>query len=176
MKVGGALYSGIKGARVFDAYKRQQENLLKDMRQKNDLWFNRRYNEVGTERADAQAALTAMRDAQAQRMANMAGRSAVMGSTNAMRAAEQNAQNQAIGKTIQGINVDSANRKTAIENSYRTQDNAIDDKQSALNKELYEHKSNQVKAAGDTISNMGDSIMGAGIGNIGDLKNIFKKG
>ena len=172
-KVGGGLYSAIKGRKLFDAYKRQQENLLKDMRQKNDLWYNRRYNELGTERADAQAALTAMRDAQAQRMANMAGRSAVMGGSTALRAAEQNAQNQAIGKVAQNINADSESRKETIENRYRTQDNAIDNKQSALNKELYEHQSGQIQKAGTTMGELADGMSGAL--NDTDVRGIWNK-
>ena len=59
---------------------RQQRELDKQERD-NQAWYDRRYNEVGHERADAQRLLTKMAEAQRQRTLDAAGRSAVIGSS-----------------------------------------------------------------------------------------------
>lgn len=124
LQVGGAIANGIFGARQA----RKQQRMLEEQRAKNERWFNRRYNEVGTERADARAALTAMRDAQQARIANQAGRSAVMGGSASAMAAEKQAANQAIGNTIANINANNESRKDSIEKQYMANDSAITDK------------------------------------------------
>lgn len=128
MQVIGGVANAILGAR--QAAKRRRE--LADKERNNTNWYNRRYNEVGTERADAKAALTAMREAQQQRVANAQGRSAVMGGSSAVGAVEKQAANQALGNTVASINAQQAQRKDAIETQYNKTRDAISDARSNI--------------------------------------------
>lgn len=104
---------------------KKQDAMVEAERKKNEQWYNRRYNEVGTERADAQAALTAMREAQKQRSANARGASVVAGGSAESAAAEKAAQNAAMAQAISSINVANEARKDSIENQYMAKDASI---------------------------------------------------
>lgn len=121
LSAGGAVAGGILG--VIERAK--QRKLLRQKEKENQRWYNRRYNEVGTERANAKKALTAMRDAQEQRVANARGRAAVMGGSSAAVAQEKQAANQALGNTVANINAQAEQQKDGIEKQYLAQQDAI---------------------------------------------------
>lgn len=136
----GSIIGGIMGAKSAS----KQRKMLEAEKQKNDAWYNRRYNEVGTERADAQAALTAMRDAQRERSAAARGAAAVMGGSAESAAAEKEAQNKAMASTIATINAANEARKDAIENQYMNRDASI----SAQQLQAEQNKANAIAQAG----------------------------
>lgn len=105
---------------------RKRERALTKREADNEAWYNRRYNEVGTERATAQAALSAMRDAQKARMQRSAGASAVSNASSESVAAEKAAGNKAIGDTVSTITAQDDARKDKIENQYRTEKSSIE--------------------------------------------------
>ena len=94
LKVGGAIAGGIMGAKSA----RKQARMIADEKNKNQAWFDRRYNEDSTQRAEAQAAITKMREAMKDRTAAAAGTSAVMGGTEESMAIEKEAQNKKISR------------------------------------------------------------------------------
>lgn len=148
----GAGLSALGGAR---AARRKRRELAK-READNNAWYDQRYNELGTERADAQAALSAMRAAQAQRMSSARGASAVMGASAGSVAAEKNAANQAMGQTIGQINANNENNKMAIENTYLQKKDDISNQR--LN--MYEQQSQNLAAAGSQLSSLGAGMMG----------------
>ena len=75
LKLGGAVAGGILGAQSA----KKQKQMLEAQQRENQDWYNRRYNEDATQRADAQRILTQTAEAIKQRNKSMAGRSAVMG-------------------------------------------------------------------------------------------------
>lgn len=154
LQIGGAVVNGILGARSAA----KQRKMLAQQKQDNENWYNRRYNEVGTERADAKAALTAMREAQAQRMANNAGMSAVMGTSSAQRAQEKQAANNAIGNTIQAINNASEARKASIENQYMTTKSTLSNKEMQMEQQRADNIANAVTNASKAASDMFGAI------------------
>jgi len=151
----GLIGSALFGAR---AARRKRRELDKQERE-NNAWYDQRYNELGTERADAQAALSAMRAAQAQRMSGARGASAVMGASAGSAAAEKNAANMAMGQTIGQINANAENYKQGIENAYLQRKNGIS--QQRLN--AYEQQAQNAANAGTQLSGLGAGMVGNGL-------------
>lgn len=116
MKIGGAVAGGVMGAKSA----RKQARMIAEEKSKNQAWFDRRYNEDSTQRADAQAAITRMRDVMKERTS--AGVAAVMGGTEESVAAEKEAQNKALAETTSNIVVNGEARKDSIEAQYQSRD------------------------------------------------------
>ena len=114
MTAASALYGGIKNAK---AYKDVIGN-IKQQQQDNQDWFDRRYNEDSTQRADAQALLTATEESIRNRNRQAAGAAAVMGGTDESVAAAKAANNQALVDATSKIAAAADQRKDAIENQY----------------------------------------------------------
>ena len=73
----GSIFGGISASK---AMKRVKNN-LEEQRRKNQDWYDRRYNEDATQRADAQAILTKTEESIRNRNKQAAGTQAVMGGT-----------------------------------------------------------------------------------------------
>lgn len=160
----GTALSALGGARAA----RQKKRELAKQEAYNNAWYDQRYNELGTERADAQAALTAMRAAQAQRMSAARGANAVMGASAGSVAAEKNATNLAMGQTIGDINKNSEAYKQGIENTYLQKRNDISNQR--LN--MYEAQAQNLAQAGSQLSKLGGGMMGGALDSLfGGKKN-----
>ena len=151
----GAGLSALGGARAA----RQKRRELAKQESENNAWYDQRYYELGTERADAQAALSAMRAAQAQRMSAARGAGAVMGASAGSVAAEKAGANMAMGQTISQMNANNENNKMAIENAYLQRKNDISNRRLGM----YEAQSQNLAAAGSQLSSLGSSIAGSGL-------------
>lgn len=157
MKIGGAIAGGRAASR---AAKRAKGIVEGQMKENND-WFDRRYNEDATQRADAQRLLTMTQESIRNRNRQAAGTAAVMGGTNEAVAAEKAANNQALADTMSQINAAAADRKDQIEGQYRARN-------AGLNQQLVNIEQNRaqniaaaasgVGAAGDTVADMGDAL------------------
>ena len=128
LQVGGSIYGGIKAAK---ANKQIADNLAKRQRE-NQSWFDRRYNEDATQRADAQRLMELTRKRIAERNQQAAGRAAVMGGDDAGLAATKQANNDAIADTASRIAASADTRKDTIEQTYIGTKNAISDQQNAM--------------------------------------------
>lgn len=149
----GAGLSAIFGARAA----RQKKRELDKQERENNAWYDQRYNELGTERADAQAALSAMRAAQAQRMSAARGASAVMGASAGSVAAEKAGANLAMAQTIGQINASAEQFKQGIENTYLQRKNDISNQR--IN--MYEAQAQNIAQAGGQLSKLGAGIAGS---------------
>lgn len=114
MKAVGAVAGGIAARKAA----RQQNKRLEEMLQENQDWYDRRYNEDATQRADAQRLLTMTEEAIKNRNRQAAGAAAVMGGTTESVAAAKAANNAALADTVSSIAADAANRKDSIESQY----------------------------------------------------------
>jgi hypothetical protein len=94
-------------------------------RQKNQDWYDRRYNEDATQRADAQRILTQTEESIKQRNKQAAGSAAVMGGTDESVAAAKAANNQALADATSQIAANAEARKDNIEATYMPNDNAF---------------------------------------------------
>lgn len=147
----GAGLSALGGARAARAKRRE----LAKRESENNAWYDQRYNELGTERADAQAALSAMRAAQAQRMQAARGAGAVMGASAGSVAAEKNAANMAMGQTIGQINAGAEQYKQGIENTYMQNKNDISNQRI----QAAEAQARNMAQAGSQLSSLGAGIV-----------------
>lgn len=116
----GSIFGGISASR---AAKKAKKN-IEAQRKKNQDWYDRRYNEDATQRADAQRILTQTEESIKQRNRQAAGSAAVMGGTDESVAAAKAANNQALADATAQIAANADARKDNIEATYMQNDNA----------------------------------------------------
>lgn len=118
MAAASSIYGGIQASKAARKAKKETEA----QRRRNQNWFDRRYNEDETQRADAQRLLTMTEESIRNRNKAAAGTQAVMGGTDESLAATKTANNQAISGTASAINAQADQRKDNIEQHYRQAD------------------------------------------------------
>jgi len=146
-----SIFGGISAAKAA----RKANRMLEQQKKDNQAWYDRRYNEDATQRADAQAILTQTMDNIRQRNRAAAGAAAVMGGTEESVAATKAANAGAMADAATQIAVAGANRKDNIENQYLATKNNINQQQVA----------NQQQKAGNIAAATGSAAqaaMGAG--------------
>lgn len=148
------------------AERRRQQRILDAEERKNRLWYDRRYNEVGRETAVGQRMLEKMREAQRERMSSVAGRSAVMGGSSAVSAAESAAANKAIGDTVGAIDAQQEARRDRIEQQYRQRDAQI----SAQRQNMSAQQQANLANAATQASAIGAQVAMSAAGNGGKSK------
>lgn len=117
----GSIFGGISASK---AMKRAKKN-VEAQRKKNQDWYDRRYNEDATQRADAQRILTQTEESIKQRNKQAAGSAAVMGGTDESVAAAKAANNQALADATSQIAANAEARKDNIEATYMANDNTF---------------------------------------------------
>jgi len=127
----GALGGVFGGVSKNNALK-EQMRMLNEAKKDNQNWYDRRYNEDATQRADAQAMLTQTAEAIRQRNRQAAGSAAVMGGTNESVAAARQANATALAEATSQIATAGAARKDQIENQYLSKKEALDQQLRAL--------------------------------------------
>ena len=150
LKIGGSIWGGVKASQ---AMKRIENNLNNQMRENQD-WYDRRYNEDSTQRADAQRMLAMTMDAIRDRSMDAKGTAAVMGGTEESMAATRAANSNALADTASNIAIAGAARKDQIENQYMNKKDSINEK---LNK-LQENKANNIVKAVNGVSDAAAGI------------------
>lgn len=105
------------GARARAA--RKQRELISLQLRENENWYQRRYNEDSTQRADAQNALRIMRQAMDERSKRAAATGVVSGASDESVAVQKAAANNALGNTVANIAAAGDARKDAIEQQYQ---------------------------------------------------------
>lgn len=146
----GSIFGGISASK---AMKKMKHN-VEAQRQKNQDWYDRRYNEDSTQRADAQRILTQTEDAIKQRNKAAAGSAAVMGGTDESVAAAKSANNQALADTTSQIAAQADSRKDNIEATYLSNDNAFAEQ---LN-EIERGKAKAIAGAVQGVASMASSL------------------
>ena len=130
---------------------------LQAQKQANQDWYDRRYNEDATQRADAQRILTKTEESIKNRNRQAAGAQAVMGGTEESVAAAKAANNQALADATSQIAVNAEARKEQIEQTYQQKDAQISD---ALNN-LEINKAQAISSAVQGVAQAGAGIAGA---------------
>lgn len=117
----GSIFGGISASKAMKKVKRNVE----EQRRMNKDWYDRRYNEDATQRADAQAVLTRTEDSIRNRNRQAAGAQAVMGGTDESVAAAKEANNKALADATTAIAANADARKDAIEQQYQQNDREL---------------------------------------------------
>ena len=128
--IGGALgaLGGIFGGISKNKMLKRMRNMINEQKRENQDWYDRRYNEDSTQRADAQAILTQTADMIRRRNQQSAGAQAVMGGTEESAAAAKEANAKALSDATSQIAVAGAQRKDLIEGQYRVRQHQLDEK------------------------------------------------
>lgn len=153
LSAGGAIFGGISASK---AMKKAKKN-VEAQRKKNQDWYDQRYNEDATQRADAQRILTQTEESIKQRNRAAAGSAAVMGGTDESVAAAKASNNEALADATAQIAANADARKDNIEATYLQNDNAFVEQLNAIEK----GKAQAVSQAVQGVANAGASIAGA---------------
>lgn len=152
MKLGGSIFGGISASK---AMKKVQKNLENQQRENQD-WYDIRYNEDATQRADAQRILAITEQNIRNRNRQAAGTAAVMGGTDESVAATKAANASAMADAASQIAIAGDQRKDSIEQQYMATKASLNDK---LN-EMEKQKANAISQAVQGASNAAGSIAG----------------
>ncbi len=149
----GSIFGGISASK---AMRRVKKN-LQAQKEANQNWYDRRYNEDATQRADAQRILTQTEESIRNRNRQAAGAQAVMGGTDESTAVAKAANAQALADATSQIAVNAENRKDQIEQTYQQRDSQINE---ALNN-LEMNKAQAISQAVQGVAKAGAGIAGA---------------
>lgn len=149
----GSIFGGISASK---AMRRVKKN-LQAQKEANQNWYDRRYNEDATQRADAQRILTQTEESIRNRNRQAAGAQAVMGGTDESTAAAKAANAQALADATSQIAAGAENRKDQIEQIYQQRDSQIN---GALNN-LEINKAQAISQAVQGVAKAGAGIAGA---------------
>ena len=149
-QVAGSIFGGISASK---AMKKVKKN-LQDQRAANKDWYDRRYNEDATQRADAQSVLARTEETIRERNRAAQGAQAVMGATEESVAATKAASNKAMADATSAIVANAEQRKDAIERQYQSKDEAL---QSQLN-DMEVNKAKNISQAIQGVSQAGANI------------------
>ena len=119
----GGIFGGISKNKML----KKMRKMINEQKRENQNWYDRRYNEDATQRADAQAILTQTADMIKRRNQQSAGTQAVMGGTEESAAAAKEANAKALSDATSNIAVAGAQRKDQIEGQYRERQNQLDE-------------------------------------------------
>ena len=149
----GSIFGGISASK---AMRRVKKN-LQAQKEANQNWYDRRYNEDATQRADAQRILTLTEESIRNRNRQAAGAQAVMGGTDESTAAAKAANAQALADAPSQIAAGAENLKDQIEQTYQQRDSQINE---ALNN-LEINKAQAISQAVQGVAKAGAGIAGA---------------
>lgn len=160
---GLGLASSIAGGIANRKARRKQEQMIAQQQRENQAWYDRKYNEDPTKRADTVRLLTQMQEQIKNRNKAAKGRQAVMGGTEDSTTAVKEANNKTLADTTSQIVAANDARKDNIEQQYRERKNQLQNQQMGLEAEKAADTANAVAGVAGTAANIASTIdSGAG--------------
>ena len=160
---GLGLASSIAGGIANRKARRKQEQMIAQQQKENQAWYDRKYNEDPTKRADTVRLLTQMQEQIKNRNKAAKGRQAVMGGTEDSTTAVKEANNKTLADTTSQIVAANDARKDNIEQQYRERKNQLQGQQMGLEAEKAADTANAVAGVAGTAANIAASLdSGAG--------------
>lgn len=104
---------------------RRTKKALKQEKKENQDWFNRKYYEDATQRADAQRLLQRTQEVIRNRNKQAEGEQAVIGGSEESVAATKEANSKALADAVGQISANAQSQKDAVEANYITEKNRI---------------------------------------------------
>lgn len=158
--VASSIFGGISARKA----RQKQERMLAQQEQENQAWYDRKYNEDPTKRADTVRLLTQMQEQIKNRNKAAKGRQAVMGGTEDSTTAVKEANNKTLADTTSQIVAANEARKDAIEGQYQARKDAIQNKRMGLEAEKAAGTASVAAGVAGTAANIAATIDG-GLGN-----------
>ena len=168
---GLGLASSIAGGIANRKARRKQEQMLAQQQRENQAWYDRRYNEDPTKRADTVRLLTQMQEQIKNRNRAAKGRQAVMGGTEDSTTAVKEANNKTLADTTSQIVAANEARKDAIEQQYQQNKRSIQGQQMQMEAEKSADTANVVAGVAGTAANIA-ATLDAGIGGAKKAQNM----
>ena len=161
---GLGLASSIAGGIANRKARKKQEQMLAQQQRDNQAWYDRKYNEDPTKRADTVRLLTQMQEQIKNRNRAAKGRQAVMGGTEDSTTALKEANNKTLADTTSQIVAANEARKDAIEQQYQQNKRSIQGQQMQMEAEKSADTANVVSGVAGTAANIAatlDSVSGS---------------
>lgn len=168
---GLGLASSIAGGIANRKARRKQEQMLALQQRENQAWYDRRYNEDPTKRADTVRLLTQMQEQIKNRNRAAKGRQAVMGGTEDSTTAVKEANNKTLADTTSQIVAANEARKDAIEQQYQRNKRSIQGQQMQMEAEKSADTANVVAGVAGTAANIA-ATLDAGTGGAKKAQNM----
>ena len=168
---GLGLVSSIAGGIANRKARRKQEQMLVQQLRENQAWYDRKYNEDPTKRADTVRLLTQMQEQIKNRNRAAKGRQAVMGGTEDSTTAVKEANNKTLADTTSQIVAANEARKDAIEQQYQRNKRSIQGQQMQMEAEKSADTANAVAGVAGTAANIA-ATLDAGIGGTKKAQNM----
>lgn len=160
---GLGLASSIAGGIANRKARRKQEQMIAQQQKENQAWYDRKYNEDPTKRADTVRLLTQMQEQIKNRNKAAKGRQAVMGGTEDSTTAVKEANNKTLADTTSQIVAANDARKDNIEQQYMARKSQLQGQQMGLEAEKAADTANAVAGVAGTAANIAASFdSGAG--------------
>lgn len=160
---GLSVASSIAGGIANRKARRKQEQMIAQQQKENQAWYDRKYNEDPTKRADTVRLLTQMQEQIKNRNKAAKGRQAVMGGTEDSTTAVKEANNKTLADTTSQIVAANDARKDNIEQQYMNRKNQLQNQQMGLEAEKAADTANAVAGVAGTAANIAASLdSGAG--------------
>lgn len=154
--VASSIFGGISARKA----RRKQERMLAQQEKENQAWYDRKYNEDPTKRADTVRLLTQMQEQIKNRNKAAKGRQAVMGGTEDSTTAVKEANNKTLADTTSQIVAANESRKDAIEGQYQARKDAIQNKRMGLEAEKAADTASVAAGVAGTAANIAATIDG----------------
>lgn len=160
---GLGLASSIAGGIANRKVRKKQEQMIAQQQRENQAWYDRKYNEDLTKRADTVRLLTQMQEQIKNRNKAAKGRQAVMGGTEDSTTAVKEANNKTLADTTSQIVAANDARKDNIEQQYMNRKNQLQNQQMSIDAEKAADTANAVAGVAGTAANIAASLdSGAG--------------
>ena len=165
--VASSIFGGISARKA----RRKQERMLAQQEKENQAWYDRKYNEDPTKRADTVRLLTQMQEQIKNRNKAAKGRQAVMGGTEDSTTAVKEANNKTLADTTSQIVAANEARKDAIEGQFQARKDAIQNKRMGLEAEKAADTASVAAGVAGTAANIASTIDG-GLGGVKKAPNM----
>lgn len=155
---GLSLASSIAGGIANSNARKKQEQMLARQQQENKAWFDRKYNEDPTKRADTVRLLTQMQEQIKNRNRAARGRQAVMGGTEDSTTAVKEANNKTLADTTSQIVAANESRKDSIEQQYQQNKRSIQGQQMQMEADKAGGTASTVAGVAGTAANIASAL------------------
>ena len=173
---GLGLASSIAGGIANRKARQKQEQMIAQQQKENQAWYDRKYNEDPTKRADTVRLLTQMQEQIKNRNKAAKGRQAVMGGTEDSTTAVKEANNKTLADTTSQIVAANDARKDNIEQQYMARKSQLQGQQMGLEAEKAADTANAVAGVAGTAANIAASLdSGAGGAKKAPNMNVTQK-
>lgn len=155
---GLSVASSIAGGIANRKAAKKQEELLAQQQKENQAWYDRKYNEDATKRADTVRLLTQMQEQIRDRNKAAKGRQAVMGGTDDSATAVREANNKTLADTTAQIVAANESRKDAIEQQYLQNKRNIEARQMQMEADKAGNTAGMMAGVAGTAANIASAI------------------